>query len=223
MLAEGGGYESRANYHSHDPHSHQLIVSAGSASTAFFTWEILAITASIWRRSSASLRSFINSFSKQHVSIVSECQRRSLSTTTARLRSRASSRFTIWKESRSIWRDEPPSVCAAAGSRRTSRFATARTAVQGSNRCVLRGSCRHRSRKSDNPLARSSISFPLRAPLFLYDRTAANESGPLLQLDRTPEVRITARAFSVSSMIWLAAGAIDLLYQPIKLWLFGGR
>ena len=61
------------------------------------------------------------------------------------------------------------------------------------------------------------------APLFLYDRTAANESGPLLQLDRTPEVRTTARAFSVSSMIWLAAGAIDLMYQPIKLWLFGAR
>jgi serine/threonine protein kinase len=61
------------------------------------------------------------------------------------------------------------------------------------------------------------------APLFLYDRTAANESGPLLQLDRTPEVRITARAFSVSSTIWLAAGAIYLLYQPIKLWLFPGR
>jgi serine/threonine protein kinase len=61
------------------------------------------------------------------------------------------------------------------------------------------------------------------APLFLYDRTAANESGPLLQLDRTPEVRITARPFSVSSMIWLAAGAIYLLYQPIKLWLFAGR
>jgi serine/threonine protein kinase len=61
------------------------------------------------------------------------------------------------------------------------------------------------------------------APLFLYDRTAANQSGPLLQLDRTPEVRTTARAFSVSSMIWLAAGAIYLLYQPIKLWLSGGR
>ena len=61
------------------------------------------------------------------------------------------------------------------------------------------------------------------APLFLYDRTAANERGPLLQLDRTPEVRITARAFSVSSMIWLAAGAVYLLYQPIKLWLFGAR
>jgi serine/threonine protein kinase len=61
------------------------------------------------------------------------------------------------------------------------------------------------------------------APLFLYDRTAASESGPLLQLDRTPEVRITARTFSVSSMLWLAAGAIYLLYQPISLWLFGGR
>jgi serine/threonine protein kinase len=61
------------------------------------------------------------------------------------------------------------------------------------------------------------------APLFLYDRTAANENGPLLQLDRTPEVRVTARTFSVSSTIWLAAGAIDLVYQPIKLWLFGAR
>jgi serine/threonine protein kinase len=61
------------------------------------------------------------------------------------------------------------------------------------------------------------------APLFLYDRTAANERGPLLQLDRTPEVRTTARAFSVSSTIWLAAGAIYLLYQPIKLWLSGAR
>jgi hypothetical protein len=61
------------------------------------------------------------------------------------------------------------------------------------------------------------------APLFLYDRTAANERGPLLQLDRTPEVRITTRAFSVSSTIWLAAGAIYLIFQPIKIWLFGGR
>src|SRR5579862_1722841 len=58
------------------------------------------------------------------------------------------------------------------------------------------------------------------APLFLYDRTAANERGPLLQLDRTPEVRTTARAFSASSMIWLALGALYMLYQPIKLWLF---
>ncbi len=61
------------------------------------------------------------------------------------------------------------------------------------------------------------------APLFLYDRTAANESGPLLQLDRTPEVRITARAFSISSMLWLAAAVIYLLYQPLNLWLFGSH
>jgi hypothetical protein len=49
--------------------------------------------------------------------------------------------------------------------------------------------------------------------------------SPLLQLDRTPEVRITARAFSVSSMIWLASmGAIYLLYQPpIKLERRAGR
>jgi len=59
------------------------------------------------------------------------------------------------------------------------------------------------------------------APLFLYDRTAAHESGPLLQLDRTPEVRTTARMFSLSSTIWLVAGVIYLLYLPIKLWLFG--
>jgi serine/threonine protein kinase len=61
------------------------------------------------------------------------------------------------------------------------------------------------------------------APLFLYDRTAANREGPLLQLDRTPEVRITARPFSVSSMIWLAIVAIYLLYQPFKLWLFNPK
>ena len=61
------------------------------------------------------------------------------------------------------------------------------------------------------------------APLFLYDRTAANEAGPLLQLDRTPEVRTTARALSVSSMIWLAAGLIYLLYRPVEVWLFGSR
>src|SRR5580700_4108404 len=74
----------------------------------------------------------------------------------------------------------------------------------------------------------SALWFPVfalfaGAPLFLYDRTAANERGPLLQLDRTPEVRITARALSLSSMIWLAAGAIYLLYEPIKGWLFGTR
>ncbi len=55
------------------------------------------------------------------------------------------------------------------------------------------------------------------APLFLYDRTAASESGPLLQLDRTPEVRVTARTFSVSSMIWLAAGVVYLLFVAVKV------
>jgi serine/threonine protein kinase len=59
------------------------------------------------------------------------------------------------------------------------------------------------------------------APLFLYDRSAAQESGPLLRLDRTPEVPITARPLSVSSIIWLTAGAIYLVYQPLKLWLYG--
>ncbi len=57
------------------------------------------------------------------------------------------------------------------------------------------------------------------APLFLYDRTAASDAGPLLQLDRTPEVRTTARAFSLSSILWLVAGAIYLLWQPIELWM----
>ena len=70
----------------------------------------------------------------------------------------------------------------------------------------------------------TSVWFPVfalfaAAPLFLYDRTAANERGPLLQLDRTPEVRITARPLSISSTIWLAAGLIDLAYQPVKSWL----
>ena len=72
----------------------------------------------------------------------------------------------------------------------------------------------------------SATWFPLfalfaAAPLFLYDRTAGNEGGPLLQLDRTPEVRITARPLSPASMVWLGAGVIYLLYQPVKLWLFG--
>jgi hypothetical protein len=61
------------------------------------------------------------------------------------------------------------------------------------------------------------------APLFLYDRTAAHRDGPLLQLDRTPEVRTTARPLSLSSTIWLAIGVIYLLYQPIKVWLLGAR
>jgi serine/threonine protein kinase len=61
------------------------------------------------------------------------------------------------------------------------------------------------------------------APLFLYDRTAAREGGPLLELNRTPEIRINARPLSISSIVWLALGVIYLLYQPIRLWLFGGR
>ncbi len=61
------------------------------------------------------------------------------------------------------------------------------------------------------------------APLFLYDRTAAQESGPLLRLDRTPEVPITARPLSVGSIIWLTAGIIYLLYQPVQVWFFGAR
>lgn len=61
------------------------------------------------------------------------------------------------------------------------------------------------------------------APLFLYDRTAAKETGPLLRLDRTPEVPITARPLSISSMVWLVAGVIYLLYQPVELWLSGGK
>ncbi len=61
------------------------------------------------------------------------------------------------------------------------------------------------------------------APLFLYDRTAARETGPLLRLDRTPEVPMTSRRLSVSSMVWLAAGVIYFLYQPVALWLSGGR
>ncbi|HEY3739248.1 MAG TPA: serine/threonine-protein kinase [Bryobacteraceae bacterium] len=59
------------------------------------------------------------------------------------------------------------------------------------------------------------------APLFLYDRTAARETGPLLRLDRTPEVPITSRRLSVSSIVWLTAGLIYLLYQPLELWIFG--
>ena len=61
------------------------------------------------------------------------------------------------------------------------------------------------------------------APLFLYDRTAAQKEGPLLQLDRTPEIRITARPLSMSSFVWLALGIIYLLYQPIRAWIFDGR
>ncbi len=61
------------------------------------------------------------------------------------------------------------------------------------------------------------------APLFLYDRTAAQKEGPLLELGRTPEVRVTARPLSVSSIVWLVITAIYLIYQPLKLWLSGGK
>jgi hypothetical protein len=57
----------------------------------------------------------------------------------------------------------------------------------------------------------------------LYDRTAAQKEGPLLQLNRTPEIRITARPLSVSSIVWLAIVTIYLLYQPLKLWFFGAK
>jgi serine/threonine protein kinase len=59
------------------------------------------------------------------------------------------------------------------------------------------------------------------APLFLYDRTAASESGPLLQLDRTPDVRTSAHALSFSSLLWLLTLLIYLLYLPVKQLLFG--
>ncbi|HUB82106.1 MAG TPA: serine/threonine-protein kinase [Bryobacteraceae bacterium] len=74
----------------------------------------------------------------------------------------------------------------------------------------------------------NAVWFPIfavfaAAPLYLYDRTAAQKEGPLLQLNRTPEVQITARPLSLSSMIWLAAVAIYLIYEPLKLWFFRGR
>ncbi len=67
------------------------------------------------------------------------------------------------------------------------------------------------------------FAFFAAAPLFLYDRTAAGQSGPLLRLDRTPEVPITARPFSTSSMIWLGGTALYLIWKPIEFWLFGGK
>lgn len=79
----------------------------------------------------------------------------------------------------------------------------------------------------DNPdVVVTSTWYPIfalfaAAPLFLYDRTAANQGGPLLQLDRTPEIRITARSLSLSSTIWLVLGAIYVLYEPLKAWIFG--
>lgn len=83
-------------------------------------------------------------------------------------------------------------------------------------------------RPGDPDVVVTATWFPLfsvfaAAPLFLYDRTAARDSGPLLQLDRTPEVRTTARPLSVSSIVWLVVGLLYLLYQPIKLWFTSGR
>ena len=80
----------------------------------------------------------------------------------------------------------------------------------------------------ESSIVATAVWFPIfvlyaAAPLFLYDRTAANERGPLLQLDRTPEVRTTARMFSISSMLWLAAGVVYLLSHQIWLWFFHGR
>jgi serine/threonine protein kinase len=61
------------------------------------------------------------------------------------------------------------------------------------------------------------------APLYLYDRTAPKKEGPLLQLNRTPEIRTTARLLSASSMVWLAIVVIFLIYQPLKLLIFGAK
>jgi len=74
----------------------------------------------------------------------------------------------------------------------------------------------------------NAVWFPIfavfaAAPLYLYDRTAAQKQGPLLQLNRTPEIQITARPLSLSSMVWLAAVSIYLIYQPLKLWIFGSN
>ena len=86
-----------------------------------------------------------------------------------------------------------------------------------------------RTGKLDQPdVMVSATWFPLfvlfaAAPLFLYDRTAGQDTGPLLRLDRTPEVPITSRPFSISSMVWLTALAAYLLFQPARLWFFGGK
>jgi hypothetical protein len=74
--------------------------------------------------------------------------------------------------------------------------------------------------KTDNAVI-TALWFPLfaifaGAPLFLYDRTAANELGPLLQLNRTPEVRTTKRLLSASSAIWVALGLLYLLIEPFR-------
>ncbi len=92
----------------------------------------------------------------------------------------------------------------------------------------LLGSFRFGDKSGHVSGASSTTWFPIfaafaAAPLYLYDRTAAQPEGPLLQLDRTPEVRVTSRPLSVSSIIWLTLGLIYLLYEPVKLWFFGPK
>jgi serine/threonine protein kinase len=75
-------------------------------------------------------------------------------------------------------------------------------------------------------LVLTAVWFPIlapyaAAPLFLYDRTVASESGPLLQLDRTPDVRTSASALSASSLVWLLTVVIYILYQSLRLWVPG--
>jgi hypothetical protein len=42
-------------------------------------------------------------------------------------------------------------------------------------------------------------------------------------LNRTPEIRTTAGTLSASSIVWIAIVAIYLMYQPVKLWIFGAK
>jgi serine/threonine protein kinase len=79
------------------------------------------------------------------------------------------------------------------------------------------------SRSGHVKTSTNSAWFPIftlyaAAPLYLYDRTAAQKEGPLLQLDRAPEIRTTARPLSISSVVWLVLGILYLIYEPIMLW-----
>ena len=90
------------------------------------------------------------------------------------------------------------------------------------------GSLGHTSAAGHPDMAVTAVWFPVfavmaGAPLYLYDRTAGKDGAPLLQLDRTPEVRVTARKLSASSIVWIAIVAAYVLYAPVKLWLSGGR
>jgi serine/threonine protein kinase len=86
-----------------------------------------------------------------------------------------------------------------------------------------------RSGKTEHPdVVVTAVWFPLfaifaAAPLFLYDRTAATEAGPLLQLDRAPELRVTSRPLSLSSTVWLLLGVLYVLWQPVTWWIFGAQ